>query len=184
MSLDDQRYYEDLYGFYTVDWWINFGLLSNHHFLLERDYIDSGCDTLDYSTATVIHKFIYPHYTKKVYFVEGVIVGQITLASSGATSTVTSYRATLCKMGSDNSDEELVTTGWVTTNLSLAWNAGLGIGDEIVLPFWIDCWEEKQIVDEERLYFKIEVICDNHCVLYHANGGSTVDLKISIPIRG
>lgn len=184
MSLDDQRYYEELVGIVPLDWYINFGTFSNHHYLLERDYIDSGCATLDSSQASITHYFIYPHYTKKIYFVEGVIVGQIALGSSLATSTVTSYRVTLCKMGSDNSDSELKSSGWVTVNIILPWDSGLGIGAEIVLPFWIDCWQEQQVQDEERLYMKIEVECDNNCILFHGNDSSFIDVKIEIPIRG
>jgi hypothetical protein len=184
MAEDDQRYYETLYGLYPDDWSITYGTFSNHHYLLERDYIDTGCSTTDSSAASVTHMFIYPHYFKSVYFVEGVIIGQITVGSSGATSSCTSYRVSLCKMSSSNDDEELVSTGWVTVNDTLAWDSGLGVGDEVVYPFWIDCWQEKKIEDTERLYVKIEVTCDNHCILFFANSGNTTDLKIEIPMRG
>jgi hypothetical protein len=185
MSLEDQRYYEVLYGFYPNHWAFNFGLFSAHHYMLDRDYIDSSCDTTDSTLASTTVYFLYPFYAKKIYFVEGVIKGFVVYEASGGATTVTSYRVTLCKMGSDNSDEELVSTGHIVVNKALVWNAGLGIGDSVCLPFWIDCWEEKKIEDEERLYVKVEAVCTNvNCVLLHGNDSSLPDFKIEIPIRG
>ena len=184
MGSDDERYYETLYGFYPYDWDIDFGTFADHHYLLDREYIDEGCITLDYSEASVVHKFVYPHFFKRLYWIEGVIKGQITLSTIGATSTVTSYRVTICKMHADTTDTELISTGWITVNDTLAWDSGPSVGDEIVYPFWIDCLEEKEVSENERIYVKVEVECTSPCVLYHTNGGEFTDLKVEIPIRG
>ncbi len=183
MSVNDQREVIDFYGFYTYDWYESFGAFANHHFLLERDYISDGCSTSETSEASITHQFLYNRHIKKTYYIEGVIQGNICLVASEATSTVTSYRVTVCKMHEDNTASELATTGWVTVSDTLAWDASLSVGDEVVYPFWIDVWEEKKITDKERLYLKVEVNCDQYCHLYHSNDATWKDVWVAIPFR-
>lgn len=186
MSLDDQRYYEILYGFYPVYWSINFGTFAAHHYILDTAYIDIGCDTVDSSIANVTHRFIYPQYTKKIYFVEGTIKGQLVFEAVGGATVLTSYRVTLCKMGIDGTISDIATTGTITVGKTLAYTgAPYYIGDAVVLPFWIDCSVEKKVEDEERLFLEIEAVCSNNfCHLLHGNDPSHIDLKVEIPIRG
>ena len=158
-------------------------MFADEHHLLDKDYISEGCSTLDSSEASVTHKFIYPHHIKKTYWIEGVVKGHITLGASDCTSTVTAYRATVCKIHLDNTETELATSGWVTVNDTLAWDAGLSVGEEMVYPFWIDVWDEQMLDEEERIYFKIEVTCNNCTHLYHSNDSTWEDLWVSIPFR-
>ena len=183
MAADDNRSYRLFYGIYTYDWFFNFGTFAETHYILTDEYISDGCSTLDSSEASNVHEFLYPHHIKKVYHLEGVAVGHITLAASGCTSTVTSYRVTICKMHEDNTPTELKSTGWITVNDTLAWDAGLGVGEEMVYPFWIDIWEEKKLDEHERLYLKVEVNCNSCTHLMHSNDSTWEDLKIDIPMR-
>jgi len=161
MGVNDQREVIDFYGFYTYDWTESFGQFADHHFLLEREYISDGCSTSDSSE----------------------IQGNICLAASGATSTVTAYRVSLYKMHEDNTSTELASTGWVTVNDTLGWDASLSIGDEMVYHFYIDVWQQKQITDKERFYLQIEVNCDQHCHLWHSNDSTWKDVWVAIPFR-
>ena len=184
MAGDDLRYYETFYGIYTNDWEITFGSFTDSPNLLVKEYISDACDTTDYSIATDTAKFIYPHHIKKIFFIEGVIEGHITVASSSATSTVTDYKVTVGKVHEDTSVEtDLFTTGWITVNTTLTWDSTYSIGEEIVYPFWIDAWDYAEISDKERIYVKIEVNGDNNCVLWHRNDATWEDLKITIPLR-
>jgi len=183
MGLDDQREHIVFYGFYTNDWWESFGAFSNEKNLLHREYISDGCSTLDSSEASNTHKFLYPDHIKKTYYIEGTITGNIVLAASGCTSTVTDFRVTVCKVHEDTTETELATTGWITVNDTLAWDAGLSIGDEVVYWFSIDVWEEQKITDNERLYLKIEVNCNSCTHLMHSNDPQWEDVWVDIPFR-
>jgi len=185
MGADDQREHIIFYGFYTDDWWETFGTFSNDHHLLHRNYISDGCSTLDSSEASITHNFLYPDHIKKTYFIEGTITGNIVLAASGCTSTVTDFRVTVCKTyeGAALPDEELASTGWITVTDTLAWDAGLSIGDEMVYWFSIDVWEEQRITEKERLYLKIEVNCNSCTHLMHTNDSEWEDVWIDIPFR-
>lgn len=183
ISVDDQREHIVFYGFYTSDWFSNFGTFSNVHYLLHREYISEGCSTLDSSEASVTHNFLYPDHIKKTYFIEGTITGNIVLAASGCTSTVTDFRVTVCKVHEDNTETELATAGWITVNDTIAWDAGLSIGDEMVYWFSIDVWEEQKITDNERLYLKIEVNCNSCTHLMFTNDPKWEDVWVDIPFR-
>ena len=183
MAADDSRAYIEFFGFSTDDWTVTFGSFANHHYILESDYISDGCVTTDSTEASNIHKFIFPHHIKKTYYIEGVIEGHITLAASGCTSTVTSYRVTICKMHEDTTETELASTGWITVNDTIGWDAALGVGEEIVYPFWIDLWEEKQLTENERIYLKSEVSCNSCTHLMHSNDSTWEDVWVNIPFR-
>jgi hypothetical protein len=183
MAADDMRYYETFYGIHTDDWVETFGVFADHHKLLVKEYINEGCSATETSTASDTNKFLYPQHIKKTYFIEGVIQGHITVAASTCTGTMTSYRVTVCKMNENTDDDELFTTGWVTVNDTLAWDAAYSIGDEMVYPFWIDAWNAKKLDEHERIYIKVETNSDNCCVLWHSNDSTWEDLKITIPFR-
>lgn len=183
MGIGDNRTYRMFFGIYTNDWDFSFPAFPNHRYLLVDDYISDGCDTLDSSEASITHVFIYPHHIKKTYFMEGVASGHITLVANGCTSVVTSYKVTVCKVHEDTSETELATTGWKTVSDTLAWDAGLSIGDERVYPFWIDIWEKKELSEYERIYVKVEVVCNSCTHLMHSNDATWEDLKIDIPLR-
>ena len=203
MSGDDMRYYETFYGVHINDWEETFGSFPNHHKLLVKEYISDGCSTTTSSTATQEYKFLYPQHIKKTYFVEGVINGHITFSASSATAYLCAYRATLCKVHEDTTETELYTTGWVTVNDTLGWDAEYKIPSsiegeegEMVYPFWIDAWEYEKLDEYERLYFKVESTCSinsdhlscgaSSCanlVLYHSNDATWEDIKVTIPFR-
>jgi len=184
MAVDDQRYIEILYGFHPDDWTFSWGDIVDTHYLLDREFIDEACSSTDFSSATDDLVFIYPFYFKNIYFIEGVIKGQITYAAEGDDAHIDAYKITLYKVNIDITTTELATTGWVEVNDTLVWDDELSVGDEIVYPFWIDVWQKKDVFGKDRLYIKIETKCNNNTVLMHRVGTETIDLKIEIPIRG
>jgi len=180
---EDMRFYETFYAIHVDDWKINFGTFSDHHKILTKEYINVGCSTTDYTSASTVSEFIYPHNIKKTYFIEGVISGQITIAAHDGESTVTSYRVSLWKMNQNNKTDELFTTGWITVNDTLAWDAVYNIGEEMVYPFWIDAWEKEEISEKEKLYLKVEVNCNADTILWHSNNATWEDIRIEIPFK-
>jgi hypothetical protein len=183
MAVSDNRQHRIFYGIYLYDWYENFGTFSNHHYLLVDEYKNEAVSSLEMSEASVAHEFLYAHHIKKDYWIEGVVEGQITLASSACTSTVTNYRVTICKMNTDNTSTELATTGWRTVNDTLAWDVGLGVGEEMVYPFFIGVWNAKELTENDRIYIKVEVTCNSCTSLMHSNDPSWNDLKVDIPLR-
>ena len=191
----DMRYYETFFGIHTDDWSIDFGSFSSHKKLLVKEYISDGCSCATSSSVTLTNlKFIYPQHIKKTYFIEGEITGHVTFIASTATAYLCAYRVTVCKMHEDTTDTELFTTGWVTVDKTLTWNSTYGVGDEIVLPFWIDAWEYEKLDEYERIYVKVESTCSDNVscltciqsactniVLAHDNNATWQDLKITIP---
>lgn len=185
IGVDDQREYRKFFGISVDDFPFTFGSFANTHYLLLNDYISEGCSTTESSEASNTHSFLYPHNIKKTYYIEGVVEGAICLAASSATSTVTSYRVTICKTydGAASPDEELITTGWITVNDTLIWNSGTNVGEEIVYHYWIDVWNEQKITELQRLYLKIEVDCDQYCHLMHSNDATWQDIWVDVPFR-
>jgi len=194
--MSDMRYYETFYGIHTDDWDWTFGSFSDHHYILTKEYINEACSCTETSTASDSYEFLYPHHIKKVYFIEGVIKGHVTFAASGATAYLCQYRVTLGKVNEDATKTELFTTGWTTVDKTLDWNSTYSIGEETVLPFWIDAWEYEQLGEYDRLYVKVESTCtddtnftscaESACtdlVLWHSNDATWEDLKIEIPMR-
>lgn len=183
MGVSDQREVIDFYGYYTYDWYESFGQFASHHFLLDTEYISDGCSTSDSSEASITHEFLYNTHLKKTFYIEGTVRGHICLVASGCTSTVTSYRVTLCKMHENNTASELATTGWITVNDTLSWDSGLSIGDEMVYPYRMDVWEEKKLTDKERIFLRVQVNCDSCTHLMHSNDATWEDIWVSIPFR-
>jgi len=186
MGLDSLRNYRLFYGIYTNDWTEDFGsgYFSDNHYLLVDEYISDGCTTTETSgcSSGVTNYFLYPHHIDKKYFIEGVIKGHITIAASGATSTVTSYRVIVCKIHTDGTDTELFSTGDIVVNDTLNWDSTYSIGDERVYPFWIDAWQNKELTKNERIFIKIHLEADSNAVLYHSNDSTWEDIKIEIPL--
>lgn len=177
------RYYETFYGVHTNHWDVNFGDFSSHNKLLVKDYISEACSTTDTSTATDTNEFLYPHHIKKIYFIEGVIEGQITLAASSATSTVTSYKVEIGKVNQETGKETLYSTGWITVSDTLDWDSTYSIGEERVYRFWIDAWEKEKLTEYDRIFIRVETNSDNNCVLWHSNDATWEDIKITLPLR-
>jgi len=180
---EDMRFYETFYAIHTDDWKINFGTFSEHQKLLTKEYISVGCSTTDHSSASLTQEFIYPHHIKKIYHIEGIITGQITLAAQSDDSTVTSYRVSICKIHENNQKNELFTTGWVTVDDTLTWDDTYSIGQEMVYPFWIDAWQKETLNEKERIYLKVEVNCNEYTVLWHSNNATWEDIKVEIPFK-
>jgi hypothetical protein len=178
----EMRDYRTFYGINVDDFSITFGDFINHHKLLLENYISDGCDCTESSSATVDSAFIYPNHIDKIYFIEGVIQGHITLAASGATTTIDSYRVSVGKVHEDTTRTVLYTTGWVPISATLAWNDTYSIGEEKVYWFSIDAWDKSKLDEFERIYILVEVDSDAACVLYHSNDATWEDIKITIPI--
>lgn len=181
---DDQRQYITFYGIEYTDWNETFGSFVNHHKVLTQEYISDAASCPTSSQAHGEHKFLYPHHLKRTYYVEGRIEGEIAITTSSATATCNSYRVTLCKVHGDTNDEtELATTGWVAVNKELAYDAGLGVGDECVFHFWIDCFQEQKVTDSERLYLKVEFNADASITFIHSNDSKWTDVWIEVPFK-
>lgn len=183
MAQDDMRFYETFYAVHNNHQEINFGTFAGHHKLLVKNYINEACLTTDYSSATLVSEFIYSHHIKKTYFIEGTIKGQITLAAQSDDSTVTSYKISLWKIHENNEKNELFTTGWVTVDDALIWDATYDIGEDRVYAFEIDAWEKEELSDKERFFLKVEVNCNAYTVLWHSNSATWEDIKIEIPFK-
>jgi len=193
---DDMRYYETFYGIHTNHWMVNYGSFSNHHKLLVKEYISDACITTATSIATTSYKFLYPQHIAKTYFIEGVIYGHVTFASSGATAYLCSYKVNVCKVHEDTTETILFSTGWVQVDATLVWNSDYSVGDEHVYPFWIDAWDYAELNEKERIYIQVQSTCtsdDNfrncagssctNIVVYHSNDATYEDIKITIPLK-
>ena len=185
MGSDDMRYYETFYGINTDDWKETFGSFVDHHKLLVKEYLSDGCLCQDASVASLTtNEFLYPRHIKKVYFIEGDITGHITLVASSCSTTVPSYRVTVCKVNGDSGlKTELFSTEWVEVNTELGWDAALSVGDERVYPFWINAWTKAKLSDKERIYVKVETSCSLCCDLWHSNDSTWEDLKVILPLK-
>lgn len=181
------RQFIKFYGVELSDWDETFGTFSaTHHFML-REYVSEAASSTDSSPASDTNMFLYPFDIERVYYIEGLAEGHITIAASGCTATITDYRVTICKTfeGASQADVEIATTGTITVNDSIAWDVANSIGDEIVYPFFIHISPEAQCSEGERLYLKVECTCsDKGCaILMHSNDASWQDLFIDIPLH-
>jgi hypothetical protein len=192
MSYDDNRDFVTFYGIYTTNWYETYGTFNNTHYMLVRDYISDGCSFVTSSTASnTVLKFIYPNFIKKTFWVEGTAIGHITFAATGRASSVTNYRVSICKINSDNTDEELFTTGTIYTADGVAGTGSsspntykLALNDEIVFPYWINCTPERRLGENDRIYVKVQSTTTNtNLKLCHDNSSTWEDLKIEIPFR-
>lgn len=181
---DELRYHLELYGIDYDDWGIDFATFSDHTKILVEEYISDAVAYTSSSAASDTNKFIFPFHIKKKFFIEGTIKGQITLASSGATSHVTSYRVTVCSVNeSTSAEEELYSTGWVTIDDDLSWDSTYSIGEEKVYVFWIDAWEYEELGEFDRIFLKVQCNADANAVLWHSNDPTYEDIYVDIPVR-
>jgi len=184
MAGDEVRFYETFYAVHLNDWMETYGSFINHHKLLTKEYESEGCDTTDASSCSDgTYEFLYPEHIKKVYFVEGVIKGQITIVASSATVTFENYRVTLCKVNDAGVKTELFTTGWITVDTILNWDAVYEVGDERVYPFRINAWDKAKLFDHERLFLRVQVDNEPNADLWHSNDATWEDIKIIVPLR-
>ena len=184
--MSNMRNYRTYYGIHINDYNVSFGgHFTDHAKLLMEEYISDGCSTEETSTATQDIEFLIPFHLAKTYFIEGTISGQITLASSSATATVTKYKVSVLKIHETSGlQTSLYDTGWVTVSDTLAWDGTYSIGEEMVYPFWIDAYDKSTITENERIFIKIEVDADVNTVFYHSNDSTWEDFKIEIPYMG
>ena len=181
---DDMRYYETFFAYHLNDWMETYGSFVNHHKFLTGEYESEGCSTLDASSCSETYEFLYPEHIKKVYFIEGVIKGQITIVATSASVTVNEYRVTVCKVDDAGLKTELFTTGWITTGTYLEWDAEYDVGDEIVYPFRINAWDKAKLFDHERIFLRVQVDADSaDAYLWHSNDATWEDIKITIPFK-
>jgi hypothetical protein len=185
---DDMRYHLELYGIHYNDWEITFGTFNSVHKVLIEDYISDATSCTETSAASDTNKFIFPHHIKKKYFIEGTITGQITVASSNATSHVTSYCVTVSKVNDNtNAETPLFTTGWRDLEngdgIDLPWDSTYEVGEERVIYFEIDAWEKVSLGEFDRIFITIEFKCDNNAVLWHSNNPTYNDVYVDIPLR-
>lgn len=196
MAMEDQRDFITFYGIKYDDWQITFGKFINHEEQLTMNYLHVDTDCVDYTAATsctsgycIDLEFVFPHHIKKQYYIEGVLEGEITVACGGGDSHVTDYRVSVWKTNEDTTYERLAvtylgTSEWISVNDDLNWDAGNSIGEEKVYHWWIDCWTAQALLEEDRLYLKIEVRGSNDkLLLMHANDPDWTDVWAKIPFR-
>ena len=177
------RNFRTFYGIDTENWVKTYpGFSSNQKWLVE-EYISEGCSCVTSSKATDTNEFLYANYIAEKYFIEGVIKGEVSFAASGATSHITSYRVTVCSVHENTTTAELFSTGWVTVDDDLDWDATYSIGDEIVYHWEIDAHNKATLSENERIYIKIETDSDYNCVLWHDNDSTLTDVWFEIPFR-
>lgn len=187
-------YYETMFGIVLEDWSWTYGngFFTNIHYMLTKDYLNEACYTTDYTTlsnGSNVIMFLYPHWIKKQYYIEGVVEGQFTISIiSGLQGTVTSYKIRLMKVDDLGTIDEIGSTGTIVpVNNFYAYDPGLGVGDEGVYQFYMTVSPEKKVLDKERLYVEITLVVDGTLgvmCLYHSNDSTWEDFKISIPFRG
>jgi hypothetical protein len=186
----DLPYYETLFGLYLNHWAFNYGNgeFVDEHYILTKEYLNEGCLTTDYSalsSGTNTFKFLYPHWVKKHYYIEGVIEGQFCVSVLDDDDELVTYRVRLMKVDILGNITQIGSTGYVALNYVLTWDAGIDVGDEIVVPYYIDITPEVEMLDDERLYMEINIeAADDYLILYHSNDATWEDCKISIPFRG
>ncbi|RPI86133.1 MAG: hypothetical protein EHM34_00115 [Nitrosopumilales archaeon] len=191
---DDLPYYETMYGIYIEDWDWSYGsgFFANTHFMLTKEYLNEGCFTTDYTTLSNgenVIMFLYPHWIKKQYYIEGVLEGQFCISIvGGVDGRLYTYKVRLMKLHEDGTIGEIGSTGTKTViNQYYAYDIDIGVGDEGVYQFYMTISPEKKVLDKERLYVEITLDVDGttgDMCLYHSNDATWEDFKISIPFRG
>lgn len=191
---DDLPYYETLYGVLLQDWEWSYGdgFFNATHYMLTKEYFNEGCFTTDYTTLSDgenVLMFLYPHWIKKQYYVEGVVEGQFCISIvGGAEGRLYTYKIRLMTIDDNGTPGEIGSTGTVTvTNQYYAYDSDIGVGDEGVYQFFMTVSPEKKVLDKERLYVEITLDVDGtmgDMCLYHSNDATWEDFKISIPFRG
>ena len=187
----DLPMYETLYGIYVshIKWSYGAGVFSDTQYMLTKEYLNEGCLTSDYSLMVAgianTFRFLYPHWIKKQYYIEGVVEGHISLACLNGSDEVIDFEVKLCKVDSLGNITELGTTGTQTINHELSWDAGLGVGDEIVIPFSFEITPEVKMLDGDRIFIELVITPDDdYLILYHSNDATWEDVKMVIPFRG
>lgn len=191
MAADDERYYVTFYGVELTDWPVTFGSFSNHTKLLVTDYESEAANTVDYSNATDTNEFLFQDHLKRIYFIEGVATGQVTFAASGCTATIEAYRVSIGRVNEQTNQKDILyTTGWITTSYTLDWDSTYSVGDEVVFPFRINCWDHEELGEYDRIFVRVETdtstCTDSSCscmALWHSNDANYEDFKIEIPFR-
>jgi len=186
----DLPFYETLYGIYVNHWKWTYGSgeFVDAHYMLTKEYLNEGCLTTDYtsiSAGTNTFKFLYPYWIKKKYYIEGEVEGHFSIAANTDDGTIETYELKVMKVDDLGNTSQIGTTGVITLNYTLTWDAGLSVGDELVVPFFIDITPEIEMLDRERIYVEIIIVSTaGNLILYHSNDATWQDIKISIPFRG
>jgi len=201
MGLEDQRDFITFYGIKHSDWDVTFGKFIDHAEVLVTDYIGIDVDCAEKTQATscttdycITVEFVFPHHIKKEYYIEGVLEGEFTVACNGGASHITDYRISIWKTNTDTTYERLAVTvdgdpeieanEWITVDDDLAWDAGNSIGDEKVYHWYINCWTAQKLLENDRLYLKIEIRGTNNSLyLMHSNDPDWTDVWAKIPFR-
>jgi hypothetical protein len=189
--MSDMRDYVTLYGIYTDDWITSFGGNTfNRH--LVKDYIAGAGGTGAYCSCTSSsvwikggREFIYPQNIKKIYFLEGVIQGEV-LFESYLASKCSDYRVTIFKLNTDTTKTDLATTGVITL---LPTGDSYASYDGMFYHWWIDLTEHKEITEDDRIGLRVEWNVSHTSTvtanLVHDNDSSSatgLNLWVEIPL--
>ena len=188
---DDLPYYETMYGILLQDWTWSYGngVFAGTHYMLTKEYLSEGCKTTDYTTLSAgenIITFLYPHWIKKQYYIEGVFEGQLSVSCIDGDDSLLSYKVRLMKVDQFVTISMIGDTTTITpVNQDFFWDSSIGVGDDGVYQFYVTISPEVKVTDGERLYLEITLnTSNNYLVLYHSNDSTWEDIKISIPFRG
>ncbi len=197
MGIQDQRDFVIFYGIKQNDWESSFGKFRYHKEELVMSYINIDADCSEYTQATsctnslycVTVEFLFPHHIKKQYYIEGVIEGEFAVACNGGNSQINDFRVSIWKTNENSTFERLAVTDlsgseWITLNDTLTWDGGNSIGEEKVYHWRIDCWNAKELKEEDRFYLQIEIRGTNDKLyLLHSNDPDWTDIWVKIPFR-
>jgi|GEM_PF-2860492 len=188
---DELPYYETFYGVKIDDWNWDYGAgyFSNTHYALTKEYYSEGVesdDTTSLVTDSNTIRFLFSHWIKRKYYIEGTAIGQFTLSCDGGNSEVSNYEIRLMKIDNLGNVTELGTTDVVVpVNTIFTWDGGLNVGTEIVYPFEIEISPEQEMLNNDRLFVELIIVMkDANGILYHSNDATWEDFKIQIPFRG
>jgi hypothetical protein len=185
--VQDTRAYYTFYGIYTDDWDFNWGSYDSHQYMLVKNYISEDASTTTSSTwDSEGRTFLYPHYIKKKYYLEGVVEGQITFTNDpiSTSGTLTNYKVDVIKESDTQTTTVLATTGIITVTDTIG---DADTKEYAVYPFWIDVLTSgKQIGENERLGIVIDwnvnIASSTSAYLSHENWQDGEDVKITLPL--
>lgn len=110
MSVDNMYAKYTLYGIHMNDWTTSFGGQIYYKHLV-KDYIGLDCSVATSSVwSSSGYSWIYPHNIEKIYWLEGIIEGEITFHGIGQ-SCITNYQVDIFKINTDTIITTLATTG-------------------------------------------------------------------------
>jgi hypothetical protein len=178
--MSDMREYFKFYGIWLDDWDVTWGGTAYERYLI-RDWIATAESEPSSTWVSTGRSFLYPHHLKKVYWLEGVVEGEVTFGST-VTSTVSNYRVSVYKQNTDTTTTDLASTGVITVA-----NYRIPANNVLSYHFWIDAFNAKELSEYDRLGVKVEWNLNGKTAtatakLQHDYWASEYDLWVDVPL--